>query len=136
MTRRRVVTAAVALFIIAVGLLVLMVYLLQQGLAEASMWATLLVLPLTVIIAVAGLWAAVVAARSHRSGPERAGSGPGPSVACAPTIGSSGSISQDSRGGLAAAHSGTGDIMVTRSGFVDPSGPGDGEESRDSAGEG
>ena len=55
---------AVALIIAAVALGGFLAYLLHRGLATASMWATFLVLPLTVIIAVAAVWAAVLAARA------------------------------------------------------------------------
>lgn len=97
---------AAGLVVAAGALGVLLAFLLRQGLAKASMWATFLVLPLTVVIAIAGIWAAVLAAQglhADRGPTDR-------STAAEPGVGSSGSVYQTNTDGPAIAHTGLGDI--------------------------
>jgi hypothetical protein len=108
---------AVALIVAAAALGGSLVYLLHRGLATASLWATFLVLPLTVIIAVAAIWAAVLAARVPRDDQVQkqgiAAEDGGP-----PRIGKSGDIHQG-HSGTAVAHTGAGDIIFNASEEVD-----------------
>lgn len=104
---------AAGLILGTAALTVLLVFLLRDGLAKASLWATFLVLPLTAISAVAGVWATAIAARSL--GDNRMPS-KDPSVGHVvdqPSIGRSGNIRQQRTDGPAVAHTGVGDIIYT-----------------------
>ena len=67
MSRQVKVWLAMGLIIITAGLGSVMAYLLRQGLDQASLWASYLGLPLTVCIAVSGVWAVILAARALRT---------------------------------------------------------------------
>jgi hypothetical protein len=114
MSGRSKLGVAAALIVAASALGAFLVFLLRQGLVRASLWATLLVLPLTVIIAVAGAWAAVLAARALHDGQERTERSPAAGAAFRPDISRSGSIYQTKTGGPAIAHTGVGDIISSR----------------------
>lgn len=95
-------------------------YLLQQGLDTASLWASVLGLPLAVVIAVSGVWTAVAAAKASRqpafSGRKGSASGRGAQAQPAAKrdmadVERSGDIHQDHTG-RAIAHTGCGDIEV------------------------
>ena len=62
---------AVVLIVLTGVLVVFLVFLLREGLPEASMWATFLVLPLTVVTTIAGVWATVLASRTLRNDHEQ-----------------------------------------------------------------
>lgn len=101
--------------IVAAGVLgMLLAFLMRQGLAKASLWATFLVLPLTVVIAIAGVWAAVLAARGLHADRVPAGG----KAAAGPDIARSGSVYQTGTQGLAIAHTGRGDINLTGLGDI------------------
>ena len=103
---------AVTLISSAIGLGFLSWSLLRQGLEQASLWATFLVLPLTVISTFAAVWALIAAARAGgddqdpvkrsqaRREPARSG------------VGVSGNIHQERTGGTTVAHTGAGDIVI------------------------
>lgn len=95
-------------------------YLLQQGLDTASLWASVLGLPLAVVIAVSGVWTAVAAAKASRepavSGRNGSASGRGTHAQPAGKsdmgdVDRSGDIHQRHTG-TAIAHTGCGDIEV------------------------
>ena len=114
MTRRFKVALASVLLGVAVVMGALMASLLRQGLDKASLWASLLGLPLTVLIAVCGAWTVVLAAKEVHSSEVPGRSGPG----SAPTtdaryLSRSGDIWQSHTGGSTVAHTGVGDINVT-----------------------
>jgi hypothetical protein len=115
MSKRRLKLVVAAVLMVTVGALgVVLAFLLRQGLAKASSWATVLVLPLTVVIAIAGIWAAVLAARGLRAGEEVADD----KKAAAQGVARSGSIYQTGTRGSAIAHTGWGDISITGPGDV------------------
>jgi hypothetical protein len=94
---------------------VLMAYLLRQGLDKASLWASVLGLPLTVIIAVSGVWTAVLAAKANREPAlsSRTGSASGRGTQARTAVIRSGDIRQDHISGPAIAHTGVGDVFLT-----------------------
>ena len=105
------VSAGIILVALAAGLCV---FLVRQGLGKASLWASILGLPLAAIIAVAGVWAAVLAARSMRGShlqretPEATGL----SLDARPGVSGTGTIRQRETRGTTVAHTGSGDINV------------------------
>ena len=93
---------------------VLGVFLASQGLMRASLWATALGLPLTVIIAVAGVWTAVLAAKTLAREPNQQARKALDTAGGSPKeCGEPGNIRQDGTGGITIAHTGTGHITVT-----------------------
>lgn len=68
MSRQVKICLAVGLVILAAILGSLMAYLSRQGLDKASLWASYLGLPVTVVVAVSGVWAVVLAAMALRGG--------------------------------------------------------------------
>lgn len=89
-------------------------YLISQGLVRASLWAAALGLPLTVVITVTGIWAAVLASRAlGRDSARNKITTPQAGVRESGNPRASGGIRQDSTGGITIAHTGTGDITVT-----------------------
>jgi hypothetical protein len=123
------VSTPIALILTTLGLAVLMVYLFRQGLGKASLWATFLVLPFTVISAVAGVWAIVLAARTPQTGSEQTEQPPSPSEIFGSKITRSGSIRQNQDAGSAVAHSGVGDIIFNGSELADLHEPPDPSDS-------
>ena len=93
----------------------LAVFLVSQGLDKASLWATVIGLPLAAIIAISGVWTTFLAARSLR-GSEQQNETPhtaDPRDDSRPGVTRSGSIHQDNTRGTAIAHTGSGDIGIT-----------------------
>jgi hypothetical protein len=109
----KVSLVAAALILAAVMLGMFMAYLFRQGLDKASLWATYLGLPVTVITAGAGVWATVVAAKSLREA-KNAENGPevGPGGVRSTTT-ESGTTRQTNTSGITIAQIGNGDIHVT-----------------------
>lgn len=103
------------------ALAVLLVFLLRDGLAKASLWATFLVLPLTAISAIAGVWAVVIAARSLRDGRVPTKDSSGGDVVDRPRIVRSGNVRQERTDGPAVAHTGVGEIIFTGPETAEPS---------------
>lgn len=112
MDRRLKICVAGVLIVMACALGALLGYLLQQGLLRASLWATFLVLPLTVVTAVAGVWAAVLAARALRDGREQNERRSAEDVVDSAVVARSGNVHQERTCGPAIAHTGAGDIIV------------------------
>jgi hypothetical protein len=78
------------------------------------MWATFLVLPLTVVVAVAGVWAAVVAARGSSEDRSEAPDHSLENVPVRPSVVRSGDIHQEHTAGPSIAHTGAGDIIFAK----------------------
>jgi high-affinity Fe2+/Pb2+ permease len=114
MSRRLRLMLAVTAAGATAGLAFLLVFLLRQGLGKASMWATFLVLPLTVVVAVAGVWAAVVAARGSREDRSEATDQNLEKSPIRPSVARSGDIHQEHTAGPSIAHTGAGDIIFAR----------------------
>jgi hypothetical protein len=114
MSRRSKVSLAAVLILAAVVLAAFMAYLLRQGLDRASLWATYLGLPVTVITGSAGVWAAVLAAKAlHGAENMLEADQGGSSGGVRPSISGSGGIRQSNTGGITIAQIGSGDIDVT-----------------------
>jgi len=114
MSRRLIFILAATAAGATAGLVFLLVFLLRQGLGKASMWATFLVLPLTVIIAVAGVWATVVAAHGSSEGRGEAPDHSLEKMPVRPSVVRSGDIRQEHTAGPSIAHTGAGDIIFAR----------------------
>lgn len=100
---------------VAVGATGLAVFLVSQGLVKASLWASVLGLPVALIIAVAGVWAALLAAKAphgHGQG-QAAGTTSKPNDDGTADDTRSGSIYQVSTSGTAMGSTGSGDIHYT-----------------------
>jgi hypothetical protein len=112
-SRRLKAAMALALVLVAVTLGGVLAYLLHRGLTTASLWATFLVLPLNVVIAIAAIWAVVLAARPPHNTQDH--NRPIKTKHdTAPDIKKSGDIRQ-AQTGIAIAHTGTGDIIFNGS---------------------
>jgi hypothetical protein len=105
-TRWTRVGACVGILAASIGFTV---FLVDQGLGNASLWAAVLGLPVAVIAAVAGIWSTVLTVRSSR---EHDGEPP-PHPDTNPVPAPSGGIRQSDNRGIAIAHTGSGDIHVT-----------------------
>jgi hypothetical protein len=103
---------AVTLISSAIGLGFLSWSLLRQGLERASLWATFLVLPLTVISTAAAVWAVTAAARTSGYGQDATQRSPARREPAQSGVTMSGSIHQESTGGTTVAHTGVGDIVM------------------------
>jgi hypothetical protein len=121
MSGRLRVSVAAVIIAMAGALGALLAYLLQQGLARASLWATVLVLPLTVIATVAGVWAAILAAQALRHSQALNERPSAEDAVDPPSIARSGDVRQEHMSGPAIAHTGVGDIIFTASEAVIPS---------------
>jgi hypothetical protein len=100
---------------VAVAALALGAFLISQGLVQASLWAAVLGLPLSIVIALAGLWSAVLTAKAlaRDSGSKQLCQNGETADAHHFDEPRRGSIHQDRTGGITIAHTGDGDITIT-----------------------
>lgn len=112
MSRRPKTAIALTLIGSAVGLALLSWALLRQGLERASMWATFLVLPVTVINTAAAVWAVVAAVRGSHDGQGAAKRSAAQRTPAQSGVRMSGNIRQELTGGTTVAHTGVGDVVI------------------------